>query len=389
MRESRGRGDPAPGRNVVMEESLSSLPRAESGLPGILDAAGMSAAEWDALAARSPMGDVYQSHEWAEVKRTLGWTILRYVVQHQGRDIAAVSIQERRVSSRLPGPLGRATVHYAPRGPILLESSPEAVTAALDGLRGIAVARGSVALTIDPAWQEESLLADALALSAFRPAAREVQVSRTAMVIPLKADEAAQHALLHDSMATDINRARRAGVTIERVDMEAEASREAGLMAFYDMHEATGRRKGYLVRDRDYELNQWRSLGRAGLASMWFASAEGRHRSGVLLFHCGRNVVLFAAGSPDDADLRKWRANHLLHWSIMRWAVEAGFTGYDLGGVDTHKHPGLPSGPDHPLWNLYEFKVRLGAVPQIHVRAHEYSPNAALGALWRAARRIR
>ena len=77
--------------------------------------------------------------------------------------------------------------------------------------------------------------------------------------------------------------------------------------------------------------------------------------------------MLFAAGSPDDAELRANRANHLLHWSIMRWAAAAGFEGYDLGGVDTHAFPGLPEDSSHPLWNLYEFKRRLGAVGEVRI----------------------
>jgi peptidoglycan pentaglycine glycine transferase (the first glycine) len=372
-----------------MEEPLTASMRLGTSAYAVVDAGDWPAADWDALASRSARGDVYQSWEWGEVKRTLGWTILRYVVMREGRRVAAVSIQERRLSRRLPGPLGRLRVHYAPRGPILLDESPDAATAALDALRGIARERGSVALTIDPAWDEGSPLAAALAASGFGPARREVQVSRTAMVVPLSADESRQHELLDDSTATNINKARRAGVVVEHIDLTAPETREAALADFYEMHAATGRREGFLVRDREYELSQWRGLGAAGLASLWFASAEGRRRSGILLFHCGRNVVLFAAGSPDDADLRKWRANHLLHWSIMRWAAAAGFAGYDLGGVDTHRHPGLPAGPEHPLWNLYEFKRRLGAVPETHVRAHEHSPNPALGALWRAARRLR
>ncbi len=355
----------------------------------IVDAGGWKASEWDDLAARSPFGDVYQSYEWGEVKRELGWTILRYVVEMDGRRVAAISIQERAVLARLPGPLGNARVQYSPRGPILTEATPQAASAALEALRGIARARGAASLTIDPAWNEDGPLAPALAACGFRPAAREVQVSRTAMVVPLSADEERQHSLLDDSTATNINKARRAGVTTERIDLAEPETREAALAEFFDMHAATGKREGFLVRDRDYELRQWRGLGQAGLASLWFAVAEGRRRSGILLFHSGSHVVLFAAGSPDDADLRKWRANHLLHWSIMRWAAGAGFEGYDLGGVDTHRHAGLPADESHPLWNLYEFKRRLGAVPEIHVRAHEYSPNALLGTLWRAARRVR
>jgi lipid II:glycine glycyltransferase (peptidoglycan interpeptide bridge formation enzyme) len=356
--------------------------------PVVVDARAWSAADWDDLAARSALGDAFQSYEWGEVKRSLGWNPLRYAVDLDGRRVAVVFIQERPLSRRVPV-LNGLRVHYAPRGPILLEASPEAATAALDALKSVARARRSVTLTIDPTWREDGELAAALPESGFRPAAREVQVSRTAMVIPLRADEDAQHALVDDSTATNINKARRAGVTTEMIDLTLPAVREAALAEFFEMHAATGRREDFLVRDREYELSQWRSLGEAGLASLWFASVEGRRRSGLLLLHCGRYVVLFAAGSPDDADLRKNRANHLLHWSIMRWAVTAGFEGYDLGGVDTHAFPGLPTDSSHPLWNLYEFKRRLGAVGEVRVRAHEYAPNALLGRFWRMARRSR
>jgi lipid II:glycine glycyltransferase (peptidoglycan interpeptide bridge formation enzyme) len=372
-----------------VEELVSRSAEALAGVPRVVDASDWGPAAWDDVAARSPLGDAFQSYEWGEAKRGLGWTPLRYVIEVDGRRVAAVFIQERPVLRRLPGPFRRLRVHYAPRGPILLEPTPQAAVAALEALRRIAGERHSLTLTIDPTWREDGTLAATLPGSGFRPAAREVQVSRTAMVVPLRADEEEQHALLDDSAATNINKARRAGVTAERIDLTDPSVREPALAEFFEMHAATGRREDFLVRDRDYELDQWRRLGAAGLASLWFASAEGRRRSGLLLLHCGRHVVLFAAGSPDDADLRKTRANHLLHWSILRWAVTAGFEGYDLGGVDTHEFPGLPKDDSHPLWNLYEFKRRLGARGEVRIRAHEYAPNALLGALWRLARRFR
>ena len=368
---------------------MSRSSEAASGTPRIVDAGDWMPSDWDDAAARSPLGDAFQSYEWGEVKRSLGWTPLRYAIEMDGRRVAVVFIQERSVARRLPL-LGRSIrVHYSPRGPILLEPTPEAARAALAGLRRIARARGSLTLTADPTWIEGGELEAELAGAGFRPAGREVQVSRTAMVIPLRSDEEDQHSLVDDSTATNINKARRAGVTTERIDLADPGAREPALAEFFDMHAATGRREGFLVRDREYELSQWRSLGAAGLASLWFASAEGRRRSGLLLLHSGRNVVLFAAGSPDDADLRKWRANHLLHWSILRWAAGAGFEGYDLGGVDTHDSPGLPADASHPLWNLYEFKRRLGARGEVRIRAHEYSPHRTLGLTWRLARRFR
>jgi peptidoglycan pentaglycine glycine transferase (the first glycine) len=213
-------------------------------------------------------------------------------------------------------------------------------------------------------------------------------VSHTAMLVPLQPTDEAQHALLGDSTARNINKARRAGVTAERVDLADPSAREATLEEFFEMHAATGRREGFLVRNREYELDQWRRLTEAGIASLWFAGV-GRRDNGVLLLHCGRTLLSFAAGSRDDAELRKTRANHLLQWEIIRWAAANGFSRYDLGGVDIQSAPGIPRDESHPLWNLYEFKRGWGAEGVLRIRAHEYSPNALLGLGWRLARRFR
>ena len=129
-------------------------------------------------------------------------------------------------------------------------------------------------------------------------------------------------------------------------------------------------------------------MAESGIASLWFAGLGG-HDTGALLLHSGELVVYFAAGSRDDADMRRTRANHLLQWRIIRWAAESGYRGYDMGGVDTHAAPGVPEDETHPLWNLYLFKHRFGGRPTVRVRAHEYTPNAVVAAAWRLARRFR
>lgn len=355
----------------------------------IVDASDLTPAEWDALATHTDLGEAFQSHAWGELKRGLGWTPLRYVIEAGGRRVAAVSIQERALSRRLPGSTLSPRILYAPRGPVLLESTPQAARVALAGLRTIARNGHAVALIVDPAWEQGGVLAACLAGAGFRPAAREVQVSRTAMVIPVQSTDECQHSLLGDSTARNINKARRAGVKVENVDLTDTAVREPALAEFFEMHAATGQREGFLVRDRAYELEQWRRLGEAGTASLWFANVGGRRGNGVLLLHCGRLLVSYAAGSRDDAELRKTRANHLLQWEIVRWAAGAGFTGYDLGGVDTHDAPGFPTDESHALWNLFQFKAGFGARPVMRIRAHEYAPHAVLRVAWRLARRVR
>ena len=355
----------------------------------LIDASSWEPAAWDELAVRSAMGEAFQSHAWGELKRGLGWTPLRYVVESGGRRVAVAYVQERSLLRRLPGPLGRLRLHYAPRGPILLEATPQAALAALAGMGRLARARRAVTVTVDPAWDEGGELAAALEPAGYRPAAREIQVSRTAMVVPLLHDEAAQKALLGHTTGYDIGKARKAGVTVERVDMADPAAREPGLRDFFEMYQATGRREGFLVRDRDYELEQWRRLGEAGLASLWLAGVDGARQTGAVLLRSGTRLVYYVAGSRDDADLHRTRANHLLQWQIIRWAAEAGFTAYDMGGVDSHSAPGLPQDESHPLWNLFMFKRRFGASGSVIARAHEYAPHASLGALWRLARRFR
>ena len=362
-------------------------PAEDTAALGIVDATAWEPSAWDDLAVRSRLGEAFQSHAWGEVKRGLGWTPLRYVIELSRKPVAVVSIQERPLLGRRAGPLRRYRVHYAPHGPVLLSTTPEAVAAALAGLRQIARERHSVTITIDPAWEEGGTLQEALSASGYRVAGRDVQVSRTAMIVPLAPSEDAQRGLLGHTTLQDINKALVAGVTTERVDF-ADASAEAALADFYEIHAATGKREDFIVRDRDYELDQWRRLGKSGIASLWFAGLHGRD-TGALLLQCGELLVYFAAGSRDGADMRRTRANHLLQWRIIRWAAESGFTGYDMGGVDTQSSPGVPQDESHPLWNLYLFKRRFGGKPVSRIHAYEYAPNPLLGAAWRTARRFR
>ena len=355
----------------------------------VVDATGWEPERWDSLAARSPRGEVFQSHAWGTSKARLGWRPLRVVIEHGPERVAVASLQERPLAPMVPGPLGRLTYLYAPRGPVLLTDDAGAARIALLGLRRVARARRAAVLTIDPSWEEGGEPASALRAAGFRSSPREIQVSRTAMLVAIRETEEAQHELLGDSTARNINKARRAGVTVERADLAGTRGRDEALACFWDMFEATGRREGFIVRDRAYQLDQWRALGEAGLASLWFASAGGRRLNGVVLLHCGRRLVSHLAGSPDGADLRGTRANHLLQWEIIRWGAANGFTVYDLGGVDTRDAPGLPVDRTHPLWNLYEFKRGFGARGVVFVRAHDHAARPLLGAGWNLVRRFR
>ena len=351
---------------------------------------GWEAPRWDALAVRSPAGHAFQSHAWGELKRSLGWTPRRYLVRVGGEIVAVASLQERPALPFLARlPLLPSRLLYAPRGPILLRPDVEAATAALEGLRAVARARAALVLTVDPAWEEDGPLVAAFSRAGFRPAVREIQVSRTATIVPLHVDEELQHRLLGSSTANLINRARRLGIVAERVDLGDRSGREEPLAAFHALLAETGGRRGFIVREPGYLLAQWRGLGEAGLANLWFATHGGRRIAGAMLISCGRRIVLFQAGSSEEPGVPRAEANRYLHWAVMRWAAGAGYSEFDLGGVDIPTAPGLPAGPEHPLWSLYEFKRSFGAQGVVHVRAHELMANPLVGAAWRLVRGAR
>jgi lipid II:glycine glycyltransferase (peptidoglycan interpeptide bridge formation enzyme) len=256
---------------------------------------------------------------------------------------------------------------------------------------GIAASLNAAVVTLDPAWPVDGPLAGALTGAGFAPAAREIQVSRTAMIVPLFEHEDEQHRLVRKSTANLINRARRDGASAERVDLASgnPDEREGALAEMHDLLVATARREGIDLRDRDYQLAQWRALGKAGVASLWFAVVDGRRWAGSVLLRCGRTLMQFQAGSADGADMRRVPANHLLQWEILRWAASNGFGGYDLGGVDAPGARGLPIDERHPLWNLAVFKRGFGAEGVEYVPAHERASSRLFGTLWRLARRLR
>lgn len=373
----------------------------------IHDVTAEDAASWDAQAVHSPRGEALQSHAWGETKRQTGWEPRRYRFEDDAGPIAVVSLQEQwlaeGVARRLPGPLrmlggaarAAGTFVYAPAGPVLLRDDADSARRALTALARVGRARNAALVVVDANWEIGSVPAGEYAAAGFAPAVRQVQISRTAMLLPLDPDEDAQHRRVNDRVARSINKARRAGVSVRRVDGGASADEQrAGLATMYEMLRVTAERRHFTIRGPDYVLPSLGALVRTGCASVWLAHHDDRDVASTLVHHSGERAVLFLAGALEDDDRRnKVPANVLMQWEIARWAAGRGFRYYDLGGVDTPDAPGMPCDDSHPLWGLYQFKLQWGARPVEYAGAHEHAPRPALGAIvrtgWRTADSLR
>ena len=376
----------------------------------IRDVTSEDATDWDTLAVRTARGEALQSHAWGEAKRLTGWEPRRYHIEDEAGTLAVISIQEQWLAQgvvrRLPRPLrplggaGRAAGRflYAPAGPVLLRDDPDSARRALVAVARIGRARNAALVVVDPNWPVDAPQPGEYAAAGFAPAVRQVQISRTAMLLPLDADDEAQHRRVNDRVARGINKARRAGVTVRRIDSSSpEVDQRAALETMYGMLAVTAERRSFAIRAADYVLPSLGALVGSACASVWLAEHDGSDVAATLVHHSGERAVLFLAGAvEDDGGRNKVPANFLLQWEIVRWAAGQGFRFYDLGGVDTPDAPGMPRDDSHPLWGLFQFKSQWGARPVEYAGAHEHAPRRTLGALvrtgWRGAevaRRLR
>ncbi|MGH2467630.1 MAG: lipid II:glycine glycyltransferase FemX [Candidatus Limnocylindrales bacterium] len=363
----------------------------------VLDLTDQPAATWDVLAVRAEGGEALQSHAWGEFKREAsGWTVLRYLVEDERGPLAAASllglpVTELAAPRFLPGPVAAAArplagrLLYAPFGPVLLRDEPGVALVVLRALRAAARRAGASLLIVDPAWPLGGPQAAALDLASFWTSPVQIQISTTGVLVPLAGDAGAQHALLSDNVARNVNRAARAGVTVERIGRDSPLeAREAAYRSSYEILDLTGRRKGFALRPEAYHVASTRALVEAGAASLFFARRDGLDVAHTVVHHCGSRALLFQTGERDDAP-RRVPANFGLQWAIISWAREAGFRAYDMGGVNVAGDPRLPTGPDHPTWGLLGFKRQWGGRPVAYVGTSVWSPTNLRGAALRMA----
>lgn len=297
---------------------------------------------YDAFVAGSDHGDLLQSWAWGEVKRSGGWTPRRYVVEDGGRIVASAGVLRTRPVRGAPALL------YAPRGPVL--ARPAALAPLVEAIR--ADAHGAFVLKCDPAIEAGAPEADALRAAGFRGAGGGgfggVQ-PRAVMVLDLDADEDKILEGFKPKWRYNIRLAERRGVVV------SPAGRD-DLAVFHDLLLETARRDGFFVRGRAYFERLWDVLApREGLG-MWLARFEGRPVAGAIAFAFGRRVT-YVYGASSNRD-RQVMPNHLVQWTMIRWARSRGASVYDFRGVSPVRD-GRPLEP--AIAGLNRFKEGFGA----------------------------
>jgi CelD/BcsL family acetyltransferase involved in cellulose biosynthesis len=133
----------------------------------------------------------------------------------------------------------------------------------------------------------------------------------------------------------------------EGVEIVQSRSHE-DLETFYSLHEASAKRNGFSAHPRSWFEAAWKTY-KPELSKLFLAYWKGKRVAGVYIVVHGKTVYALRAGSlPEGLEARP---NDIMHWKIMEWACQNGYSKYDMGMVDEP-----PPTEGSSAWGIWRWK---------------------------------
>ena len=170
----------------------------------------------------------------------------------------------------------------------------------------------------------------------------------------------------------NIRLAERKGVKIEHRAMD-----DAGVDLMYGLMQATQKRAGFFLRQKDYFGNYWKALAEAGMGQLIVATHEGDLLGGVFITIFGSKAYYKDGGSYETK--RNLMAPYLLQWEAMKWAKQKGATSYDLVAVPPRSEL---ENTAHHQHGLYLFKRGFNETVTEFTGCWDYPINAQKFRIW-------
>ena len=282
---------------------------------------------WNAFVEAAPYHAFPQLWEWGEVRAMGGWRPIRLAIgPSQGLPVAGAQLLLRRI------PVVGWHLAYVPRGPVGELDDPEIRAGLLAALRAVGREERIATVRADPEAELGTPYADALSDAPWR-AAPKVQPPIT-RVLDLSIGEEALRANLRRKHRQYVNKAERAGVTIERFDGTTPQEVIGPALAdFNRIYRSTAGRAGFVARQPFYYERVWSLFAPSGRVRLSFALLDGERVATIYHFTCADRAVEAYGGMTDaGADAR---ANYLLKWDAIAAFAREGFAVYDMWGLAT------------------------------------------------------
>ncbi len=330
-----------------------------------------SPAEWRRILSALPGPHLLQTWEWGEFKQRFGWHPTRLAWRRpDGSPAAAAQVLARSA-------LGRLTVLYCPRGPVLDWSDAETRSNVLRDLASLASRRIAIQIKIDPdlpigyglPHDEEAhddplgqTVVEGLHRSGWRFSPQQVQFRNT-FLLDLTLPEEELLRRMRPKTRYNIRLAQRRGVVVRAATMQ-------DLDLLYRMYAETSIRDGFVIRPPAYYRQVWGDFAAAGLAQSLIAEVEREPVAGLIVYRFGARAWYLYGMSR--ALHRERMPNHLLQWEAICWARRQGCSSYDFWGAPDRFDP------SDPMWGVFRFKEGFGAQLVRTIGAWDFSARPAL-----------
>lgn len=345
---------------------------------------------WNSLIEALPNAHILQTLQWAEVKAHNNWKPYYLTWGPSGElsdaqdpgefdgseQVSAAALVLRRAISA-PGLSSRASVMYAPKGPLLDWSNRVLRGQVLQDLHSYARRLGAIFLKIDPDLrlgtgipgepdaQNDPLGAEVsaeLSGSGWHFSAEQIQFRNTFQLDLTKPAETLL-AAMKQKTRYNIRLAERKGVKVR-------AGSTDDLDLLYSLYAETSLRDGFVIRDKEYYQAVWSTMMAAGLAEPLIAEVDGEPAGGMILFRFAGKAWYFYGMSRDVH--REKMYTYLLQWEGIRRSQQAGCQVYDFWGA-----PDDFTSSD-PMWGVYRFKEGFGGQVVRHLGAWDLPINPLL-----------
>jgi len=141
----------------------------------------------------------------------------------------------------------------------------------------------------------------------------------------------------------------------EKVEIIQSHSHE-DLETFLSIYEATVKRKKLPKYPRSWFDAVWKVYN-PELTKVFLANWKGKSVSGVHIVIHGKTVYALSAGSLPEG--WKVRPNDIIHWKVMQWACQNGYSKYDMGYVPEP----LPT-KESSDWGIWRWKREWNGILQ-------------------------
>lgn len=340
----------------------------------LLDDPSECSPEWDDLIVRLDSGHIYQSRMWAQYKQKVGWRPILLSWSNNESPKAVCLLLHRSIAGL---PFGG--ILYAPRGPVLDYSSPEAphlfsqILTKLVHLarRHFAVVRVSPYLGNEASWVAESLQAKGF-FKAKNP------ISHTATIrLDMTPSMDQIFGGMEKRRREDVRRYER-----RATDWSVRISNSfKSLETLYSLYLQSITEANAFLKDFNDIQVMHKTLNSTGSTSILTVEYQNQPVASALIATLGNRAWPMYIGTAKGAKSITG-AGVALYWEMFKWLKGQEYVEYDFHGL-----PEI-SGPDDPFYGVYLFKRGWGGKKLRLIGEYDYAPYPFLGKLlnWNISR---